>query len=132
MEPSKEVLKTRLNTIYRAKAILDQYVLNVLKHSPCSEEHRTKCHQMLASCFQEVQPLLEQVDVITGHSAQRKDVFAPVEVVMHLLTSQFFFDVRPLMDRILQAYEEKLLPFVAQLNISPQDTVRFYQMKFVQ
>lgn len=130
MEPSVEVLRSRLNGVFRARNVLDQYVVGVLRHSPVQEEHKAVLEEVQLQCLVESGVLLQQIRAVTGREYE-KGFFVAAEVVVGLLSSEYFFEVRPLLDQVVGVYERNLVPLVERFRISPLDLVRVYRMGFV-
>ena len=126
-----EVLKKRINELYRAHSVLESYQNNVLRNSPFVPEHELIIHQAQETCLIAARSLFQRVTPFTQRSYTFQDALQPLATSYDLITSEFFYDTRGVVDELLSVYEHYFLPLADQLHVSPLDKIRFYKMQFV-
>lgn len=128
---SFEVLKNRLNEVYRSNALLEAYQNNLLKNSEVKQEHLQKINAAKEQSITLSQEILNTIGTLTQKQYKTTSFTQPLDWVFDLMKSEHFFETRELLEGLLAVYEKNFSILVNQFMISPLDKLRFYKMQFV-
>lgn len=128
---SFEVLKSRINEIYRCHTLLESYENNLLRGSEFKPEHHKDIEAAKERCIALAQEILSTISAITKSEYKVNSFIRPIEVSYDLIKSEHFFEARELIDGLLSVYEKNFNSLVDKFMIGPLDKLRFYKMQFV-
>lgn len=128
---SFEVLKNRLNEVYRSNALLEAYQNNLLKNSELKPEHLQQITAAKEQSITLAQEILNTIGTLTQKQYNVASFTQPLEWAFDLMKSEHFFETRELIDGLLAIYEKNFSILANQFMISPLDKLRFYKMQFV-
>ena len=129
---SKEVLKTKLNEIFRTKTILENYSNNTLRNSEFKEANGKVIEEVKARCLLLCKEPLNNISSTIKKELRCEDFFDPIDNCINLLSDEHFFEVRDIISQIINIYEENYNVLVEEFRISPLDKIKFYKLKFIQ
>jgi hypothetical protein len=129
--PSKNVLKSRINSTYRNYLTLKYYNSGLLKSTPPTQENQEKLEQYQEILKTRLNPKIQKISEITNKQHQANEYIDPLKIISELITSEHFFETQDLIDDILKQYEEVLQTLIEEFRISPLDQLKLNKISFI-
>ncbi len=128
---SFDVLKNRINEIYRSNAMLESYQNDLLRNSEFLPANEAVIEQAKSTTLALAREIIQTISTITNRDYNTNSFVQPLEIAHDLIKSEHFFATRELIDGLLAIYEKNFNDLVGKFMISPLDKLRFYKMQFV-
>ncbi|MEK6862100.1 MAG: hypothetical protein AABY07_09120 [Nanoarchaeota archaeon] len=129
---SKELLRSKLNEVYRTKVILENYLNNTLRNSEFIEANGKVLDEVKTRCILLCKDMINKISYIVKRELKCQDFMDPIECCVNLLSDEHFFETRELLSQIIEVYDKNYNVLVDEFRINPLDKVKFYKLKFVQ
>ena len=131
MQDNQIHLKIRINQVYRNHLILNYYMNKLLNDSMPTEFNLKKIENTKKIILEASKEKIQNLSNITSKSFSLNDYLDPLKFVIDFLNSEFFFDVRGIIDDVITIYEKSLSPLIVDFRISPLDQMKVSRIDFV-
>ncbi len=131
MQEDRNYLRNRINRIYRNHLILNYYSSKLLKDSLPTEENLKKVEDLKAKITVDSYNPVQEIARVASINPQLKDYIDPLKICADMLNSEFFFDVRSIVESILSVYEKSMSKLIEDCRISPFDQMKVNRIDFV-